>query len=349
MPQLLQTIFVVSVIAGSAIVWSVIISRWRRGLPALPYQPRRPVPWTAVDLALVLLIFLSASLIADGFGNSQDSLDDRPLDIDRLKLTLILDTLIKLLTSICAVVWVMIHRRATLEDFGLVPSKIAADVRLGVASFVALVVPVLLIQFVMTQLTPSRHPLTTALLENPDAVMWALTILAAVVTAPWVEEFAFRLLFQGWMESVVSHYRRISTPAAVVADQQTPSGDEPETTAEPLLDRPPVATAELADAEEAINPFASPRAHADDKASPPANEAEDEAGLERTAWGPIVLSATAFSLMHVAHGPDIVALLVLALGLGYLYQRTHRILPCIIVHLCLNATSVWMLWLSLVQ
>jgi membrane protease YdiL (CAAX protease family) len=33
--------------------------------------------------------------------------------------------------------------------------------------------------------------------------------------------------------------------------------------------------------------------------------------------------------------------------LGYLYQRTHRLWPCVVLHLCLNAASLTMLWAML--
>lgn len=59
----------------------------------------------------------------------------------------------------------------------------------------------------------------------------------------------------------------------------------------------------------------------------------------RAGW-PIVVSATLFAGIHVAHGPDFVALFLLSLGQGYLYQRTHRIVPVILVHLLMNLFSM---------
>jgi membrane protease YdiL (CAAX protease family) len=53
---------------------------------------------------------------------------------------------------------------------------------------------------------------------------------------------------------------------------------------------------------------------------------------------PILASSTAFALMH--QGPDRLALFVLALFLGYLYQQTHRIFPSLILHACINALAV---------
>ena len=43
---------------------------------------------------------------------------------------------------------------------------------------------------------------------------------------------------------------------------------------------------------------------------------------------------------HYSHGPDWIPLFFLALGLGYLYRQTHRLLPCITVHFLLNSCSM---------
>ncbi len=60
---------------------------------------------------------------------------------------------------------------------------------------------------------------------------------------------------------------------------------------------------------------------------------------------PIAMSSTLFALMHLSHGFDPVPLWVLAAGLGLIYQRTHRILPCVVLHMVFNAFSLSMLWL----
>jgi membrane protease YdiL (CAAX protease family) len=65
----------------------------------------------------------------------------------------------------------------------------------------------------------------------------------------------------------------------------------------------------------------------------------------RPGWLPIVTSAGLFSLLHFSHGPDWIPLFFLALGLGYLYRQTHRITPCVVVHLLVNSLAVLQLWL----
>ena len=62
---------------------------------------------------------------------------------------------------------------------------------------------------------------------------------------------------------------------------------------------------------------------------------------------PILFSSALFALLHLEHGPAAVALFVFAVGLGWTYQRTHRIWPCVIAHLLLNACSLALLFLEM--
>jgi hypothetical protein len=94
--------------------------------------------------------------------------------------------------------------------------------------------------------------------------------------------------------------------------------------------------------QEPANPYASPEPIA---AETPAAHSADAPPTRPRRW-PIVVSAAIFSAMHFGHGFDFVALFFLALGLGYVYRQTHRVLPCIVIHLLLNAGSLIMLWLS---
>jgi len=84
----------------------------------------------------------------------------------------------------------------------------------------------------------------------------------------------------------------------------------------------------------------------------PANAAEPVESLARgtttdqspwLALWPIVASSALFAAMHLGHGFDPIPLFFLALGLGYLYYRTHRIIPCIAMHALFNAFSLAML------
>jgi membrane protease YdiL (CAAX protease family) len=61
-------------------------------------------------------------------------------------------------------------------------------------------------------------------------------------------------------------------------------------------------------------------------------------------WFPILISSIAFGLAHFGYGPEPVPLFLLALVLGHLYQRTHRIIPGIVAHALFNLFSMIILW-----
>ena len=64
-------------------------------------------------------------------------------------------------------------------------------------------------------------------------------------------------------------------------------------------------------------------------------------------WLPILISGTLFGLAHLGHGVSPLPLVLFGIVLGYLYQRTHRLLPSITAHALFNAYSMTMLWLQL--
>lgn len=75
----------------------------------------------------------------------------------------------------------------------------------------------------------------------------------------------------------------------------------------------------------------------------------DDAAERRPNLAPAVAVSVLFAAMHMGHGPDPIALFFLSLILGYLYQRTHRIVPSLTVHFCVNSLAVaglWAQWLA---
>jgi membrane protease YdiL (CAAX protease family) len=61
-------------------------------------------------------------------------------------------------------------------------------------------------------------------------------------------------------------------------------------------------------------------------------------------WVPILVSSLLFALAHFGIGPDPIPLFLLALVLGYVYQRTHRIVPCMVTHALFNSLTLIALW-----
>ncbi|MEQ8846239.1 CPBP family intramembrane glutamic endopeptidase [Botrimarina sp.] len=69
-----------------------------------------------------------------------------------------------------------------------------------------------------------------------------------------------------------------------------------------------------------------------------------QGGLQRVAgkhaWWPVAASAVAFGLAHAGHGVAPVAIVVLALGLGYVYRQTHSFAAVVAMHMAFNSVSL---------
>ncbi|MGH7138570.1 MAG: lysostaphin resistance A-like protein, partial [Pirellulales bacterium] len=190
-----------------------------------------------------------------------------------------------LTTAAFALLWISSTAAATAEDFGWRREKLGEDVRLGLIAFAAIAAPVYGLQAILSQFVKEQHPIIEVLKEHPSPILYALAGLSAVAVAPLAEEFFFRVLLQGWLESA-----------------RWP-GAPPHDLTEAITEHRP-------------RPMA------------------------------ILITSLLFAALHLGHGAAPVPLFFLSLALGYLYQRTHRLLPCATVHFCLNACSFAMLYFS---
>lgn len=64
------------------------------------------------------------------------------------------------------------------------------------------------------------------------------------------------------------------------------------------------------------------------------------------AWTPIAITSVLFGLAHYGQGVAPVPLMLLGVVMGYVYQRTHRVVPGMICHLLFNAYSLGLVWLQ---
>ena len=71
------------------------------------------------------------------------------------------------------------------------------------------------------------------------------------------------------------------------------------------------------------------------------------AGLPH-GWLPILASSLLFGLAHAGYGPEPVPLFLFGILLGYVFQRTNRILPCIVAHGLFNGVTMLTLWRMIV-
>lgn len=346
----IHAISVVLLVAGIA-PWILIIRRWHRSGVLLPYEPRRPVPWGIAGAFLAIAftaLTLSTALVTDESTRQMIASSPRQMVVN------LLASMVMQMCGPALLLFIALLTNARRSDLGLPPfsaSAIARDVAIGVITCLAAFLPVRLVQLAVMLLLQlpnelTKHPLVEMLIKGePETFVLILATIMAVVVAPIGEEITFRLLLQGWLEKWEDRrlgWRKSLAPQPLVepTNEPTPGSvestewhDPADTIDLPLesVDAPPSsdATADTPSADQAADPPEPPRFGI--------------GGLPY-GWAPIILSSLLFAAAHYGYGPEPVPLFVLALFLGYCYQRTHRILPCIVAHALFNLTSMIVLW-----
>lgn len=297
---------------ASFVVWILLFDRITHG-PILAYEPRRPVPWhgawTLLPIAMVVLTIASA-ISNDVAAPEAESASPTDM-IERIAVGSAMQS--SLILAFLAVVF--ISSGATRTDLGLPKdsSELGRDIRIGVIAWLAALGPVYVTQLtLLSMFGPSEgHPLLKMVEEQSSPALLILAFIAAVVAAPICEEFTFRLVLQGWLEKWDA--RRLAKPADLT--------DAVELSVDHLL---PIEGETAEDTDQTL----------------PSPEIE----TPRYSWTPIVISSFLFAMAHFGYGPDPVPLFLLALILGYIYQRTHRIVPAIVAHALFNGMSLLALW-----
>jgi membrane protease YdiL (CAAX protease family) len=287
--------------------------------PLLAFRPRRPVPWNAAGAllacALVLLVVASTLQRLDAPTNDADPSAEQSgssravLLVEQIAAPTILVGL--------TLFFIVAVFKPTLCDLGLPTSRreLAEDVTLGIIVGLAALAPILIAQLVLMWWLglESGHDLVKLLREGkPDAFVFTLAALAAVVFAPVTEEITFRLLLQGWLEKWETE--AVATPVDDCPITNDEGADNPDVsvieTRDPVLAEPPQ---------------------------------RGLAGLP-FGWLPIIVSSLLFGLAHMGYGPEPLPLFLLALIFGYVYHCTHRIVPSIVAHAVFNAFTIVSLW-----
>ncbi len=312
----------------ATMVW--LWTRRRKHLEFVAFEARRPVPWRGIHVLLGFVLFIVLRGAAAVAALSQMQAPQAAELPPRGMLLLFLADAAGSLAALALVAALLVVRcGAKPRDLGLTLRAAGRDLRLGVLGFFAVLVPIYGLQVLATALfqPSSEHPLIKLLKESPEPLLMLGAAVAAVLVAPVVEEFFFRVMLQGWLEGIAM---RSEPPqdASPAADDAAPPSDQ--------ANAPPAP-----ETAEQQNPYASPAAENERQAAISTPEAK------RLMVWPIVGSSALFASVHIGHGVDFIPLFFLSLALGYLYQRTHRLWPSMILHTCLNATSLVMLWLSL--
>lgn len=306
---------ILAIFFASLITWVQLITRWRRRGTLLEYQPRSPVPWGA-PVALLAILFVAIALLSAVVKVDVPAEPQPPISSFESAQRLMGMIFFQSLLIGGVMTFVVVYHRATLADFGLptYADQLVRDVKIGIVACLAAFAPVYAVQVIMLKLLgSSKHPLVKMVTGGePDFVLLLLAAIAAAVVAPISEEILFRLLLQGWLEKKEDRLVRVD-----------------------LVDGAPddwTIQAWNTSIEDGIEPLILVR---------PADR-----GFARLpyGWAPIFISSLLFAAAHYGYGPDPIPLFFLAIILGYVYQRTHRIVPCIVAHAMFNSLAMLILW-----
>lgn len=337
-----QVFFVGGTLLLSIATGIYLIFRSSRG-PLLSYTPRRPVPWgpTATTLALLFaLLPLTSILVSGGVPAAEGQVDSSEAheesathdglgDVAKLAAAALQEVFIVVGVGFV----IAILYRATPRDLGLPSSwpQFLRDGLLGAVACVAAIVPVFATQALLAYvlgIEKSGHELIKMMMAGKsNAILFFAGAIMAVVVAPVCEEIMFRLFLQGWLEKWEDEqlgWRRTSRSDIVSNDEASP------------------AEWSLVVADGGLTTIAMVEPPVEQHL--PNDPPKRGLGGLPYGWMPIAISAALFGVAHFGYGPEPVPLLILGLFLGYLYQRTHRIVPCIVCHAVFNFFTMFQLW-----
>jgi membrane protease YdiL (CAAX protease family) len=219
---------------------------------------------------------------------------------------------------------------ATLRDFGLSFERWPQQAAVGIVAALAAAPFVYSIQFIALRIWENNaHPLQKMLRDEFSPGVAELAILSGVIIAPIFEELLFRGVLQNWLVGL----DRGRTLAALPLEQTSAEhADRPSTGMAPDSD------SDFWDADSPDGLLCQRGARAKSAIS---------RGPTRAVTRGIVLTSFLFALIHATQWPAPIALFLLALVIGTVYQRTGSLIAAISLHATFNGLSTLVMLLLL--
>ncbi len=346
---MLNILFISSFLAlllGSFLFWLKAIARIRATGSFIPDREQLKSPFGFVDIIVMFFFWFVGQIGSVGIAIVL-------LDLDPAKLTEVADSKLAWMTLLIAIgqvaatmlaMGVLLARYRRPSVFGWQPDFFRKDLALGGLTFVMVVPAILIVQWLLTRIIQYEHSTLEMMAKNADVLTIAASWIGAVLVAPVCEEIFFRGVLQAWLQRL--------KPGSFFSDQVLSGGwDDTKPLLTPGADK---ETEDFKTAEPNPANASSPVSDPNPYAAPKTLETGLRKGLVEQGlihgsssipYWPIFVSAAIFGLAHAGQGPAPIPLFLFGLALGYLFRKTGSILPCIVLHLLLNAFS--MFWFTI--
>lgn len=338
----LSTLFLCILVACIA-MWVIVFRKIRRGQTVLAVEPWSPRCWGLVDLLLVAVLIVAAQLAsikASGIDTSKlrEGGEGGELDLPLSAMASVSASYFAvILVTVC---WLIFRYNASLTHIGFFTNRFARNIGVGLAATVLCLPLVNLLMALVSVSQEYKHPILDKMVSEGSMNSFLLASFSAVIAAPIAEEFLFRVLLQGWLQSIPFSFSNFwwlvgASPTEREAELST-------IPAQPIMVEPTVLLA--GNEENSPNPF-RPVAGLSSGDSNPSGDSNDSVVAESQlaavppVW-PSFVSGTIFGLAHLGYGMSFIPLIVLGVVLGLLYRATHSIWPGFVVHFALNLISM---------
>lgn len=196
-----------------------LIGRYRTGEALIPQLPESPVPWDGLMVVSLFCMFLLCQGLCVAAAQAMFPAGDQSPQVmetgnattditvvgsesaDKLGYILLANA-VAMLVFTCIAALILRIRGASWEDLGFRDPKPQEGLRLAVVTWVIIVPPLLTLAAFLDQFVePYSHPIIDFL--QVDKSVWSISLVigVAVVAAPIAEEFFFRRILQGWLET----------------------------------------------------------------------------------------------------------------------------------------------------
>lgn len=351
-------------LAGMLAAWAWVLGRLWRGIPLLAgIRPlkQRDARWGPVSVVALIVLYLMVNAFvfrlyaaatgrnlphamtqaepkrdeakpgkaadpgheneaADGAGKIAEEQSQGEL---MLQLAVINTVLILLLPAT-----LQLTSGATLADLGIDLTDWKRQVGWGVWSAMIIIPAVIAIQSLAVRVWPSqKHPVELMVMEQFTPGVALLALLSTVLLAPILEEMLFRGVIQHWLCRLLREESLPSLPAETEPVDSV--GPMDSSSMEELELRTALAQGQLPDGL--------------------VGDAGRSPGLSAGSSLAIVVTSVLFAAMHLPQWPAPLAILLLSMGLGALYQRTGSLLAAIAMHGTFNGFNTVLMILAAID